>query len=161
MADTFSKSKRSAVMAAIRSKRNASTEEKFAALLRISRIRGWRRNSQIPGKPDFVFPKERLAIFVDGCFWHACPQHGTSPKSNQNYWSPKLQRNVQRDRRINRVLKSKGWRVMRIWEHSLKSLSSVVRRVSLALTQTTGRSVSSSMPLNSRRLRSSKTQTPP
>lgn len=71
------------------------------------------------GRPDFVFKKERLVIFVDGCFWHACPKHGRKPGSNLDYWLSKLERNQARDIAINRELRRKGWRVLRIWEHAL------------------------------------------
>jgi DNA mismatch endonuclease (patch repair protein) len=93
MADVFSQKKRSLVMATIRSKGNKDTELKFAAILRAHGVTGWRRHYRLRGKPDFVFPRERLAIFVDGCFWHACPKHGRKPGSNRDYWVPKLERN--------------------------------------------------------------------
>ena len=68
-------------------------------------------------KPDVVFTKNRLAVFVDGCFWHCCPIHGTDPRVNQGYWGPKLASNVARDQRVNAALRSNGWTVIRIWEH--------------------------------------------
>lgn len=68
-------------------------------------------------KPDVVFTKKRLAVFVDGCFWHRCPIHGTDPRVNQGYWGPKLASNVARDQRVNAALTSAGWTVIRIWEH--------------------------------------------
>lgn len=68
-------------------------------------------------KPDIVFPKKRLAVFVDGCFWHRCPIHGTEPSVNTAYWEPKLNRNVARDRRVDLALEAAGWRVVRVWEH--------------------------------------------
>jgi DNA mismatch endonuclease (patch repair protein) len=68
-------------------------------------------------KPDIVFPKKRLAVFVDGCFWHRCPIHGTQPSVNTEYWEPKLNKNVARDRRVDLKLTAAGWRVVRIWEH--------------------------------------------
>ncbi|MEO5959073.1 MAG: DNA mismatch repair protein Vsr [Opitutaceae bacterium] len=71
------------------------------------------------GKPDFVFPTAKLAIFVDGCFWHGCPRHGTSPKANAGFWLAKLTGSKARDRRVNRLLRTKGWNVLRIWEHAL------------------------------------------
>lgn len=100
-------------------------------------IKGWRRHVQIREarwkkrtttqpvskpfrvRPDFVFPKLRLALFVDGCFWHACPQHTTKPKDNATFWRKKFAANVERDRRANRILRRDGWRVVRIWEHAL------------------------------------------
>lgn len=66
---------------------------------------------------DVALPRHRVAVFVDGCFWHCCPEHGTRPRSNSDYWRPKLERNVQRDATANELLKAAGWRVMRVWEH--------------------------------------------
>jgi DNA mismatch endonuclease (patch repair protein) len=68
-------------------------------------------------RPDVVFTKAKVAVFLDGCFWHACPEHGTNPKSNEWYWTAKLQRNVVRDREVDAALNLAGWRVMRFWEH--------------------------------------------
>lgn len=66
---------------------------------------------------DVVFPRARIAVFVDGCFWHSCPLHGTTPRHNAEYWIPKLARNVQRDRQTDAILESAGWLVIRVWEH--------------------------------------------
>ncbi len=71
-------------------------------------------------RPDFVFPQLRVAVFVDGCFWPGCPRHGTQPKTNAAFWRRKIARNKQRDRQFNRLLRAKGWTVVRIWEHSLR-----------------------------------------
>lgn len=68
-------------------------------------------------RPDIVFGRHRIAVFIDGCFWHACPRHGNVPRSNTTYWAPKLARNVERDRRVDAVLRSAGWSPLRIWEH--------------------------------------------
>lgn len=68
-------------------------------------------------RPDVVFPRRRIAVFSDGCWWHACPEHGTSPRSNVDYWLPKLVRNVERDRRVDAALRAAGWTVVRVWEH--------------------------------------------
>jgi DNA mismatch endonuclease (patch repair protein) len=67
--------------------------------------------------PDLVFPRQRLAVFVDGCFWHVCPEHHVRPKSNPAYWEPKLAANVERDRRVDSALAAEGWTVLRLWEH--------------------------------------------
>ena len=67
--------------------------------------------------PDIAFTKKLVAVFVDGCFWHSCPEHGTTPKSNQDYWIPKLQQNIERDHDVSRQLRIAGWSVVRIWEH--------------------------------------------
>jgi DNA mismatch endonuclease (patch repair protein) len=72
---------------------------------------------QLKVRADIVFTRQRLAVFVDGCFWHACPQHGTTPITNTTYWSPKLQRNAERDRAVNAALTASGWQVVRIWAH--------------------------------------------
>jgi DNA mismatch endonuclease (patch repair protein) len=68
-------------------------------------------------RPDVVFTRVQLAVFVDGCFWHRCPVHGNSPRVNGAYWGPKLDRNVARDRAVDSALQAAGWTVMRIWEH--------------------------------------------
>jgi DNA mismatch endonuclease (patch repair protein) len=68
-------------------------------------------------RPDIVFPRRRLAVFVDGCFWHGCPDHGTQPRANGKYWSEKFSRNRERDQRVNGHLRNAGWEVLRIWEH--------------------------------------------
>lgn len=67
--------------------------------------------------PDIVFTKKRVAVFIDGCYWHSCPIHGTTPKSNRNYWIPKLRQNVERDKKTGIDLRANGWKVLRIWEH--------------------------------------------
>jgi DNA mismatch endonuclease (patch repair protein) len=85
------------------------------------------------GRPDFVFPRDRVAVFVDGCFWHACPLHGSIPETNKEFWSRKLLRNAARDREVTRTLKSKGWRVVRIWQHDLNSPDRVIRRIRRSL----------------------------
>ncbi|HEX9786189.1 MAG TPA: very short patch repair endonuclease [Opitutaceae bacterium] len=117
--DVFSKRKRSLVMATIRGSGNRDTELRLIAIFRMHRIIGWRRGSRLPGRPDFVFPRRKLAVFVDGCFWHGCPEHGRRPLSNRGYWEAKISRNRARDRNVNRQLRECGWRVLRIWEHAL------------------------------------------
>lgn len=121
MTDVFSKSKRSEIMSRIRSKNNLATETKLANLLRRHKIRGWRRNYPIFGKPDFVFTKERIAVFVDGEFWHGHPTLGSIPKTNQEFWIEKIERNRERDRIVNRTLRKRGWIVVRIWQSQLKN----------------------------------------
>ena len=121
--DVFSKSKRALVMSGIRSKNNRSTEQTFIGFLRHFKLTGWRRHYPITGKPDFVFPKSRIAVFIDGCFWHQCPHcyDGHLPKGNRSYWKTKLQRNVVRDRAVNRVLRQNKWTVFRVRECSLSN----------------------------------------
>ncbi len=133
MSDVFTKKKRSQVMAAIRSKGNKATELKLVSILRAHGITGWRRHQPLPGKPDFAFRRERLAVFVDGCFWHGCPRHGRKPSSNRRYWLPKLKRNKQRDRNVSKKLRNGGWRVVRLWAHTLNNPEAVARRLASEL----------------------------
>ena len=120
MADIFTKAKRSEVMARVRSRGNAATELRLIAIFRSHGITGWRRNRPVFGKPDFVFPVERVAVFVDGCFWHGCPRHYNAPASHAAFWRRKLVANRTRDRLVTRTLTRAGWKVLRIWEHALK-----------------------------------------
>ena len=119
-------------MATVRSKGNKTTELKLISIFRAAKIVGWRRNRPLPGKPDFVFLRERVAVFVDGCFWHGCPRHGRVPKSNVSYWLKKMARNKTRDRLVNRLLKKLGWKVVRFWEHALKNPASIARKIGAA-----------------------------
>ena len=146
MPDIFSKRKRSAVMSAIRSRGNRDTELRLITLMRAHGITGWRRGSVIrdqksevgcqkaePGRrkiggkrrvrfavrPDFVFRSKRLAVFVDGCFWHGCPRHFIKPKGNAAFWRKKIAANRARDRLVTRTLRAQGWHVLRVWEHEL------------------------------------------
>ena len=135
MPDVFTKAKRSEVMARIRSCGNKDTELALVRVFRQHRVTGWRRHQAVFGKPDFVFPKLRLAVFVDGCFWHGCPLHETKPRHNAAFWGKKFARNKARDRLVTRTLRQSGWRVLRIWEHELarKREAGLVRRIQKAL----------------------------
>jgi DNA mismatch endonuclease (patch repair protein) len=133
MADVFSKRKRSLVMSRIRGRGNKDTETVLARLLRANQITGWRRHRNLVGRPDFTFQKQRVIIFIDGCFWHGCPEHGTRPKSNTGYWDAKLKRNAERDRAVDAALASKGWHVLRFWEHELKQKEEIIRKICSAL----------------------------
>lgn len=129
MPDVFSKAKRSEVMSRIRSHGNKDTEQRLAAVFRAHGITDWRR--QVPlsiplegtkrgrVRPDFVFRAEKLAIFVDGCFWHGCPEHFRWPQTRQKFWDAKIHRNQARDAAVTKALCRKGWRVLRLWEHEL------------------------------------------
>lgn len=104
------------------------------ALRRLLHARGHRFRKDfrldVPGgraRPDIVFTKRKVAVFVDSCFWHVCPQHGREPTSNEWYWSPKLRRNVERDREQDALLADAGWTVVRVWEH--ESLHEAAERV--------------------------------
>lgn len=120
MPDIFTKAIRSELMSKVRSRGNKDTELALMKLFRLHRITGWRRHLKLPGTPDFAFPKRRLAVFVDGCFWHGCPKHATFPATRPAFWLRKFATNKARDRRVNRELRNLGWRVLRIWEHELK-----------------------------------------
>ncbi len=119
--DTVTPKERSRIMAKVKSKANKSTEMKMVKIFRDQGLKGWRRNSTLPGKPDFVYPAYKIAIFVDGCFWHACPKHCRMPNTNQEYWIKKIDRNKTRDKTVLKMLKEKGWKTIRIWEHEINT----------------------------------------
>lgn len=114
---TFGNLSRGQLMSRVRSKGNKTTEERLASLLRKSALSGWRRHQPLHGRPDFVWPKARVAVFVDGCFWHGhdCGKNVT-PKTNEKAWRDKINRNKARDRKATRLLRAEGWIVVRIWE---------------------------------------------
>ena len=114
---TFGRLSRSCLMARILGTGNETTEERLVALLRAARLVGWRRHEPLPGKPDFSWRKERVAVFVDGCFWHGhnCGRSLT-PKTNVAAWRLKIDRTKERDRQATSKLKHRGWIVVRIWE---------------------------------------------
>jgi len=94
----------------------------------------YRLKSKLPGKPDLVFASARVVVFVDGCFWHGCPEHGTIPVTNKRFWKKKLARNIERDREVAEVLAESGWLVMRFWTHELKGdLNKVVGNIENAV----------------------------
>ena len=101
-------------------------------IFRANGIVGWRRGSKLPGKPDFVFPKLKITVFVDGCFWHGCPKHATWPKIRAAFWLMKITGNKARDRRVNSALLKRGWTVVRVWEHELRRRdeAKLIRRLS-------------------------------
>ncbi len=136
MADVFTKQKRSDVMARIRSHGNKDTELALIKVFRAYKITGWRRRQALPGRPDFVFRNHRLAVFVDGCFWHGCAEHSRPPKSNRSYWQEKMIRNRARDREVTHALRKLNWRVVRIWEHDLarRNEKQLLMRLGRALT---------------------------
>lgn len=111
---------RSATMGAIRGKGNRTTEARLRLRLVRMGLRGWTMHPDLPGRPDFYFSGKRVAVFVDGCFWHGCPKCGHIPKTNRAFWKAKIQRNRRRAVKINRDLKSAGLSVVRIWEHELQ-----------------------------------------
>ena len=125
---------RSALMARVRSSRNATTELRFIELLKTENVHGWRRNFRLRGKPDFVFPHSRLAVFIDGCFWHGHNCRKLKPTSNAKAWSEKFFRTRVRDRLTNRTLRQNGWIVIRIWECVLsRSSARCIRKIKKVL----------------------------
>lgn len=137
MTDILTPAQRSALMAKVRSQGNASTELRLIAVFRALGVTGWRRGAtlRVAGlkaagqgtkgarfqvRPDFVFRAIRLAVFVDGCFWHGCPLHATRPRQNADFWREKIAANQARDRLVTRTLRARGWRVLRLWEHELR-----------------------------------------
>lgn len=120
-------------MSRVKGRGNKLTELRLVALFRANKIVGWRRNSRLFGRPDFIFLEARVAVFVDGCFWHGCPRHGTVPATNREFWARKLKRNRNRDRLVNRTLREKGWKLLRIWQHEFLEPEKVVRRIERSL----------------------------
>lgn len=120
MTDRISKNQRSELMRAVKSKGNLSTEIALIEVFKKRGIKGWRRNYKLPGKPDFVFPKLRIALFADGCFWHGHNCRNTKPATNIDYWQSKIQRNIERDREVEKELTNRGWYVVRVWECEIK-----------------------------------------
>ena len=116
-------------MSHIRGKGNKDTELAMIRILRSHHISRWRQNQAVLGKPDFIFPKRKVALFVDGCFWHRCPKHSNVPKNNQDFWKRKLEGNKNRDIHVSRELGKTGWKVIRIWEHELKNPSRVAVKI--------------------------------
>ena len=107
-------------MAAVRSAGNTSTELPLGKLLWAAGIRGYRKQWKVAGKPDFAWPGRKIAVFVDDCFWHGCLRCKTLPRTNAAFWRNKIETNRARDRRVNRLLRSQGWIVLRFWEHAIK-----------------------------------------
>ncbi|MCX7017671.1 MAG: very short patch repair endonuclease [bacterium] len=126
-------------MSRIRSSGNKSTEWRLRALLVRYGFNKWKLHpADITGRPDIVFPGNRIAIFLDGCFWHGCPKCGRVPKSNRKYWAAKLETNRRRDRAVNRRLRKNGWHVIRFWECQIQSVSrkSVIDKISRFVSHT-------------------------
>ena len=131
-ADVLTTAQRSKCMARIQGK-NTKPELYLRKLLWNRGIR-YRLHYKVPGKPDLAFPGKKVAVFIDGCFWHRCPKHYIEPKTRAAFWETKIQSNVERDRRNNSLLKKSGWTVIRLWEHEVEEdIESCVTRVEKAL----------------------------
>ena len=120
MVDNLKPEDRRKTMRAVKGKKT-KLEKRFFSMLAGMSLKGWRQNaSDIIGKPDVVFIKEKVAIFIDGCFWHSCPVcQRKLPQTNHEYWARKIARNVELAKSHNRKLRRKGWIVIRIWEHEM------------------------------------------
>jgi len=118
---TFGNLSRSVLMSRVKSRDNLTTELKLIELFKEHHLKGWRRHLNLPGKPDFSWPKLKIAIFVDGCFWHGhdCGKK-LVPKTNTEAWTNKIDKTKKHDRDIATSLATKGWNVIRIWECELK-----------------------------------------
>lgn len=119
MTDIFDAEKRSQIMSQIKGFGNKTTEQRLISVFIENHITGWRRNYPVYGKPDFVFHKQRVAIFVDGCFWHGHDCRNTRPKTNEEFWLRKISKNMERDIKVTEHLEKLGWKVVRIWECEL------------------------------------------
>jgi DNA mismatch endonuclease (patch repair protein) len=133
MTDCFKPEERSRIMSRIRSNGNYTTEMRFISLMRRYKVSGWRRRCKLPGRPDFVFTKRKVAVFIDGDFWHGNPMKFRLPKSNCAYWREKIAGNKTRDHKINRELRRLGWRVLRFWESSLQDEEAIVGKLKLVI----------------------------
>jgi DNA mismatch endonuclease (patch repair protein) len=92
----------------------------------------YRVRSKVPGRPDILFPRWKVAVFVDGCQWHCCPLHWVRPKSNSEFWDRKFEENRRRDKHVNRLLKKQGWRVFRFWEHEVEGdLTAIAKKIAM------------------------------
>ena len=135
MPDDLTPAQRSYAMSRVRGRNNRSTERAFVSLVWRAGIRGWRRHAPIAGRPDVVFPQLRIAVFLDGCFWHQCPECFRWPATNAEYWRGKIGGNRRRDRRVTAALRSEGWTVLRLWEHELREPRLVERRLRRSITR--------------------------
>lgn len=130
MTDVLTKQQRSYCMSRIRGK-DTQPELLLRKAISSAGIRGYRLHYKLPGRPDFVFPKRKIAVFIDGCFWHKCPKCLIEiPATSKGYWRKKIEGNVKRDKVVNAELRKKGWKVLRIWEHEVrKSLNKCYLRI--------------------------------
>ena len=128
--DSLTKKARSVLMAKVRSRGNRSTEVQLRLALVRAGIVGWKLHPKsVLGQPDFWFPQQQVALFVDGCFWHGCERCLRLPKGNRRYWRNKISGNVNRATLINRKLRSFGIKVMRFWEHDVKNPRTLERLI--------------------------------
>ncbi len=129
MADVLTPDQRKHNMSRIRAK-NTGPEVRLRKRLYAAGVRGYRIHYNLPGKPDIVFTKKRIIIFIDGCFWHKCPVCFQEPETRKEFWLKKIQSNIDRDKRVNEQLEKDGWKIIRIWEHEIrKEPEAAVKRI--------------------------------
>lgn len=133
MADVFDSKKRSDIMSKVRSNNNKSTELALIKFFKENKITGWKRNYPVKGHPDFVFLDKKIAVFVDGCFWHGHDCRNTRPSDNAEYWQKKRERNIKHDKEVTAMFENRGWTVIRIWECELKNKnrSALINKLSI------------------------------
>jgi len=132
MSDIMSAEARSRLMSKIRSK-NTKPEVRLRKALWHRGLR-YRLHADLAGKPDVAFLGPKVAVFIDGCFWHGCPEHGQLPKQNRKFWREKINSNTTRDEQVRAMLEGAGWKVLRFWEHEIRrDLSAVVSAVESAV----------------------------
>lgn len=133
MADVFDSKKRSDIMSKVRSNNNKSTELALIKFFKENHITGWKRNYPVKGHPDFVFLDKKIAVFVDGCFWHGHDCRNTRPSDNAEYWQKKRERNIKHDKEVTAMFENRGWTVIRIWECELKNKnrSALINKLSI------------------------------
>jgi DNA mismatch endonuclease (patch repair protein) len=132
--DHVSPKKRSAIMASVKGRGNTTTELPMEKLIRAARLWGYRKHLPLPGRPDFSWPRKKVAVFVDGCFWHGC-RCKYLPRSNRSFWRAKLIANKARDKRVAQSLRRRGWKVLRIKECAVKR-GSAIKRIARAVAPT-------------------------
>jgi DNA mismatch endonuclease (patch repair protein) len=128
MADQFDKETRSWIMSRVKGKDTAPEIAVRSALW----AKGYRYRVHYPRpwKPDIAFSGKKVAVFIDGCFWHGCPKHYTCPESHKKFWREKVRRNMERDKRYTREMRARGWKVIRLWEHDVnKDLRRCIRKI--------------------------------
>jgi len=119
MVDVLTEEQRRLNMSRIRAK-DTSPEITLRKVLWSHGIRGYRIHYNLPGKPDIVFVKKKIAVFIDGCFWHKCPIHFQEPETRKDFWLKKIESNIRRDKIVNEQLENDGWTIIRIWEHEIR-----------------------------------------
>lgn len=128
MADVLTREQRSYCMSRIRG-RNTAPELVLRKEISSSGLRGYRLHYKLPGRPDIVFPRRKIAVFIDGCFWHRCPKCFVEPETHRKFWMKKIASNLKRDSLVGSELKRKGWKVLRIWEHDADNQKIIKSRI--------------------------------